>query len=590
MNLDPEDEDRIRQTMERGVAGQSLEDIGQELTVGPELLDRMEEYGGMGTHWSTRPEIAERFSLQSGGDGGGIPVMLTTEWDGSGQDHDRTGVGGEWADEGEVTLLPGTPVSVNSVTFGSSFGDGHEVLNTDKYDRYTDQFTSQGLQPPKGGPQSRFANKSAGTEDRPGNIYRGLSSDFLSDDEYNQIVDWSRDNEFDPDNFTMAEPNFEMIYPILERLEEEQGLGRHWSTDHGVANDFATQGAWNSDYDPDDPDSKEHFGIVFRGDWGGEGVDYAEQHRGYDGVMRPSNLPHEKEVTLHPGSEVNLLGMEIFEPGGFRYEIPVPDIPIYSKKRVSTRKREKMNAINSYLRFAKARGMNPNGSETPRLYRRASRNLSPASMVEISRWRKAQNVANKTAQQVLTNTRSYRRKMSSSSWYLDNKLGAYVSKTQKKFACSCGSSLEVPAYNMCKCGKVWNAYKVSSATKGDTMFVVREVPVRENVLIANKTASRRRKKASPSPQDILNQFPDWQITDDREDTWQVDSPDFSDALVREPDGTFTWTTDSESEYEMWSNTPSLDEALEEIDAAVFERRHRSASRSRRAHRSRRSRR
>lgn len=488
LDLDPDESDRFRQTVDKGVFGSSLEEIGSELTVGPELLDRMEERGGIGTHWSTRPEIAERFSLQSGGDGGGLPVMLTTEWDGSGQDHDRTGTGGEWADEGEVTLLPGTPLNVNSVTFGSSFSDGHEVLNTDKYDRYTDTFTSQGLQPPKGGPQSRFANKRR--EAKGQNLYRGLSSDFLTDDEYSQISDWAMKNEFDPDNFTMAEPNYEMIYPILERLEEQQGLGRHWSTDYDVASGFASQGAWNNK--GDDEGEGAHFGIVFRGDWGGEGEDFADSHAGYDGVTRPSRLEGEEEVTLHPGSEVNLLGMEVFKPGGFRYEIPVPDVPVYANKISSQKKEVRMSAISSYLRFARAKGLDPNGSETPRLYRRARRSLSPDSMVEISRWRGAQKTAHKTADKVLGNTRSYRRKMSSSSWYLDNNLSAYISKVQQRFACSCGSKLDVPSYTNCKCGKVWNAYKVHSATKGDTMYVVREVPVRENVLIANKTSSRVR--------------------------------------------------------------------------------------------------
>lgn len=594
--------------------------------------------------------------------------MLTTEWDGSGQDHDRTGVGGDWLDESEITLLPGTPLSVNSVTFGSSFGDGYEVLNTDKYDRYTESFTSQGLQPPKGGPQSRFARNefSSRREAKGQNLYRGLSSDFLTEDEYSQISDWAMKNEFDPDNFTMAEPNYDMIYPILERLEEQQGLGRHWSTDYDVASGFASQGAWNNKGDeegdgghfgivfrgdwggegedsadshagydgvtrpsrlegeeevtlhpgsevnllgmevfkpggfryeipvPDvpvyamkrnsgtrddpgavyrglssdfltdeefdtivnweknngwdrDPDSfqmaepnfemiypilerleekqglgrhwskdydiamefagggitdnqysedydenKEHFGIVFRGDWGGEGVDYAESHQGYDGVTRPSNHPHEEEVTLHPGSEVNLLGLDIISPDFDVYSIPTPDIPIYSNKISSHKKEGNMSAINRYLRFTRAKGLDPNGSEAPRLYRRASRGLSPASMVEISRWRGAQKTAHKTADKVLSNTRSYRRKMSSSSWYLDNNLSAYVSKVQQKFACSCGAKLAVPSYTNCKCGKVWNSYKIHSATKGDTMFVVREVPVRENVLVANnKTASRR---------------------------------------------------------------------------------------------------
>lgn len=345
----------------------------------------------------------------------------------------------------------------------------------------------KGVHPVAG--EKTSSRRVAGTEDRPGNIYRGIASDFLTDDEYDQIVDWARQNEFDPDNFQMAEPNFDMIYPILERLEGEGGLGRHWSIDYDVAEDFASRGAWHydeeNDRDEDDPDYRSPFGIVFRGDWDGEGVDYAERHRGYDGVMRPSNLEHEKEVTLHPGSEVNLLGMDVFEPGGFRYDIPVPDIKVRAHKSNRERRKASMNAINNYLRYAKRQGLDPKEPHTSRAYRRASRNLSPKSMVEISNWMRAQKTAHQTARQVLATTRGYRRKLSSS-WHLDSKLGAYISTVQQKFACSCGAKLDVPAYNMCKCGKIWNAYRVTSATKGDTMFVVREVPAREGVVLASR--------------------------------------------------------------------------------------------------------
>lgn len=347
------------------------------------------------------------------------------------------------------------------------------------------------------GYEPKTSRRVAGTEDRPGNIYRGIASDFLTDDEYDQIVDWARQNEFDPDNFQLAEPNYEMIYPILERLEGEGGLGRHWSIDYDVAEDFASHGAWHydeeNDRDEDDPDYRSPFGIVFRGDWDGEGVDYAEQHRGYDGVMRPSNLEHEKEVTLHPGSEVNLLGMDVFEPGGFRYDIPVPDIKVRAHRRTPERKKNPMTAIDRYLRYAAQRGMDPQSKSTLRAFGRSDRGTSKTAQRDISRWFVAQKVAHDTARDVLASSRNYRRKMSSS-WHLDNKLSAYVSKVQQKFACSCGAKLDVPAYNICKCGKIWNAYKVHSATKGDTMYVVREVPVRENVLVAGrgKTASRRR--------------------------------------------------------------------------------------------------
>ena len=180
-------------------------------------------------------------------------------------------------------------------------------------------------------------------------------------------------------------------------------------------------------------------------------------------------------------------------PGGFSYDTPVPDIKVRAHRRTPERKKDPMTAIDRYLRYASRRGMDPKSKSTLRAFARSDRGTSKTAQRDISRWFVAQEVAHDTARDVLASSRNYRRKISSS-WHLDNKLSAYVSKVQQKFACSCGAKLDVPAYNICKCGKIWNAYKVHSATKGDTMYVVREVPVRENVLVAGrgKTASRRR--------------------------------------------------------------------------------------------------
>lgn len=136
-------------------------DVGRELEIGPIILDRLASYGGLGTHWSTRPEIAERFALNSSGNGSGVGVLLTADWSGQGEDRDRTGVGGlgdnPWADEAEITLLPGTPLTIVSVVIGSSFRDGVEVLHTDKYARHAPAFAEHGLSVPTGGPQFRTA-------------------------------------------------------------------------------------------------------------------------------------------------------------------------------------------------------------------------------------------------------------------------------------------------------------------------------------------------------------------------------------------------------------------------------------------------
>lgn len=345
---------------------------------------------------------------------------------------------------------------------------------------------------PGEGYEPKTSRREANEGNSPGNIYRGIGTDMLTQEEYDEISSWADQSEYDPsdpDSFTMVQPNYDVIQPILERLEEQQGLGRHWSKDHNVAVDFAGH---NSTYFDSNEEGNPPLGIVFRGDWVGEGEDLAEEQPGYDGVVRPSNWPEEKEVTLHPGSEVNLLGVDVFEPGGDFKNIPVPDIPVYSRKKTTSRKKENVTVVNRYLRFANRRGLDPKDSRTSRFFRRANRGLSPRAMTEISSWMKAQKTAGNSARRVLANTRSYRHKMASGSWYLDKKLSAYVSKTPQKFACSCGSHIAVPSYTNCKCGKVWNAYSVKSASQGDMMFVVREVPVRENVLVANRrTASRR---------------------------------------------------------------------------------------------------
>jgi len=86
-------------------------------SVGHRILDYLEnsDYSegvaksNLGTHWTTDPRKA-----WSGG-GGGMSVVISADWDGRGEDPYRTGTGGSYGDEREITLLPGAPVKVNSV-------------------------------------------------------------------------------------------------------------------------------------------------------------------------------------------------------------------------------------------------------------------------------------------------------------------------------------------------------------------------------------------------------------------------------------------------------------------------------------------
>jgi hypothetical protein len=77
-------------------------------------------------------------------------------------------------------------------------------------------------------------------------------------------------------------------------------------------------------------------------------------------------------------------------------------------------------------------------------------------------------------------------------WDWDDYLSAWISNSPRKFQCSCGEPVNVPDYHRCKCGKVINTYVIG--TGGDRReasaekFIAREVPERENVIIARRHA------------------------------------------------------------------------------------------------------
>lgn len=82
-------------------------------------------------------------------------------------------------------------------------------------------------------------------------------------------------------------------------------------------------------------------------------------------------------------------------------------------------------------------------------------------------------------------------------WKWDDHMNGYLSKEGRAFTCSCGESIPVPSYTNCKCGSIWNAYAVGDthhlASDTADMFIVRSIPVRPGVVMAN------RKLAQPDP-------------------------------------------------------------------------------------------
>lgn len=75
-------------------------------------------------------------------------------------------------------------------------------------------------------------------------------------------------------------------------------------------------------------------------------------------------------------------------------------------------------------------------------------------------------------------------------WKWDDHLSGYVSKEARRFTCSCGDPVDAPSYKTCKCGKIWNVYAIGDthhlASDSADMFIAREIPVRDNVIMASR--------------------------------------------------------------------------------------------------------
>ena len=75
-------------------------------------------------------------------------------------------------------------------------------------------------------------------------------------------------------------------------------------------------------------------------------------------------------------------------------------------------------------------------------------------------------------------------------WKWDDHLAGYISKEARTFTCSCGETVGSPSYKMCRCGKIWNVYAIGDthhlASDTADMYIAREIPVRDNVIMANR--------------------------------------------------------------------------------------------------------
>lgn len=73
-------------------------------------------------------------------------------------------------------------------------------------------------------------------------------------------------------------------------------------------------------------------------------------------------------------------------------------------------------------------------------------------------------------------------------WDWDDHLNGFIAaEASREFICSCGEHVPAPGYTDCHCGKRWNVYSVQSPE--GRKLISREVPVRDGVVMANRSAA-----------------------------------------------------------------------------------------------------
>ena len=81
-------------------------------------------------------------------------------------------------------------------------------------------------------------------------------------------------------------------------------------------------------------------------------------------------------------------------------------------------------------------------------------------------------------------------------WNWDHRLNGYITTAADQFSCDCGEGFDTPSgYRRCgSCGKGWNSYIIGTDNEGRQAslekVIVREIPVREGVIVANKRVSQ----------------------------------------------------------------------------------------------------
>ena len=114
-------------------------------------------------------------------------------------------------------------------------------------------------------------------------------------------------------------------------------------------------------------------------------------------------------------------------------------------------------------------------------------------------------------------------------WDWDDHLNGFLAaEAAREFTCACGESVPAPGYTDCRCGRRWNAYTIQA--NGSKKMIAREVPVRDGVVMARRTAFR--KQAADYSDYSYDQLVDERdILRQQYADWEIDQSEYKDTLA-----------------------------------------------------------
>jgi hypothetical protein len=93
-------------------------------------------------------------------------------------------------------------------------------------------------------------------------------------------------------------------------------------------------------------------------------------------------------------------------------------------------------------------------------------------------------------------------------WKWDDHLNGYTASRPERFACDCGNGFNTPTgFQRCACGKQWNSYVIGTGggkhEASADKYLVREIPARHDMIVANRKLSNYEDMPDTSPQPIV---------------------------------------------------------------------------------------